>query len=405
MITFRKGRSLALALCLLAGACFGSNAQAAALTGQTAVQTAEAMGLGWNLGNSLDAYGNGKAEETVWGNPAITPELLHAARQAGFKTVRIPVTYIGRVGASPDYKIDSDWLDRVQQVVDWARQEDFYVVINIHHDGGNDWAGGGWLNCEAKDQKAVQAKFRAIWQQLAARFRDYDQHLVFEAMNEIHETGNWSEPKKAASMQNVNRYNQIFVDTVRAAGGENADRVLIASGYNTNIRYTTQPAYGWQLPKDQAKARLMVSLHYYDPYDFTINSDEKTGVWGWGREALKRGDKVLSWHAEESVDQAMQTLHDKFVTQGVPFFLGEYGAIDKSKLHPRNAEYRAHWYRYVTKAIKQAGGVPVVWDNGAPHEDTFTFINRKTNTVGDQKLLQAVKDGYADAVAQQKNNK
>ncbi|MCI6283307.1 glycoside hydrolase family 5 protein [Selenomonas sp.] len=366
----------------------------------TAVETADAMGIGWNLGNSLDAYHRGgKAEETAWGNPVITKELLDAVKAEGFTTVRIPVTYIGHVGDAPDYTIDDAYLDRVQEVVDYAYDDGLYVVINIHHDGGDDPAGGTWINCAATgaEQAAIQAKFRRMWEQIAARFADYDQHLIFEGMNEIHEHGNWNTPDDYGVMKNVNAYNQLFVDAVRAAGGRNADRILIASGYNTNINITTDPASGWQLPADPVKDHLMVSLHYYDPYDFTINSDTKTGVWAWGEQAVKRGDKALANHTEVNTDASMRKLHDTFVTKGIPVFIGEYGAIDKTKENKRNQGYREHWYRYVTKDIKAAGGIPVVWDNGAPNEDTFTFVNRKTNSVGDKRLLKAVKDGYNDA--------
>ena len=398
------GLALALSLTLSMGAA-GVASAAERLVNQTAVKTADAMGIGWNLGNSLDAYHpGGKSEETAWGNPVITKGLLDAAKAAGFTPVRIPVTYIGHVGTAPDYTIDSAYLDRVQQVVDYALDDDMYVVINIHHDGGDDEAGGTWLDCTktGAEQAAIQAKFRRMWEQIADRFQDYDQHLVFEGMNEIHEHGNWNAPKDLSVMNNVNAYNQIFVDTVRAAGGENPDRVLICSGYNTNINITTDPANGWKLPKDTAQNRMMVSLHYYDPYDFTINSDPEKGVWAWGKAAVKAGDKALAWHTEDSTDASMKKLHDTFATKGIPFFIGEYGAIDKTKQNKKNQAYREHWYRYVTKDIKTAGGVPVVWDNGAPHEDTFTFVNRKTNTVGDKQLLQAVKDGYADAEKEHK---
>ena len=315
------------------------------------------------------------------------------------------MTYIGQVGPAPDYTVDTAWLDRVQQVVDWALADDMYAVINIHHDGGDDPQGGTWIDCTAtgEQQAAIQAKFRRIWEQVADRFRDYDQHLVFEGMNEIHEHGNWNTPKDFGVMKNVNAYNQIFVDTVRASGGENPDRILIASGYNTNISITTDKAQGWQLPKDPADHRLMVSLHYYDPYDFTINSDPKSGVWAWGAKALAAGDKADDWFTEKTIDASMEKLYDKFAKKGVPFFIGEYGAIDKTKINKKNQAYRESWYRYVTKDVKANGGVPVVWDNGAPNEDTFTFVDRKKNAVGDKRLLKAVKDGYQEGIKEQKN--
>ena len=241
-----------------------STAQAApaGVNGNAAVDLVPAMGVGWNLGNSLDAYHPRKewAEETVWHNPRITPELIQAVHEAGFNTIRIPITYIGRVENGPAYTIDADYLARIKEVVDYAYNEGMYVIINIHHDGGGDWEHGAWLNCEAADQTAVKKKFQAMWYQIADKFKDYDQHLLFEGMNEIHEHQNWNAPKKAQSMKNLNAYNQLFLDTVRKTGGKNNDRVLVVAGYNTNINFTTDAKYGFVLPKDSVDNRLMIMI-------------------------------------------------------------------------------------------------------------------------------------------------
>ena len=390
----KNGLAVFFALTLLAAT--GAAVEAASLN---AAEVAADMGEGWNLGNGLDAYTNGQANETAWSNPVITKDLIKAVKAAGFKTIRIPVTYIGHIGNAPDYTIDPAWLGRVKEVVDYAYSQDLYVVINIHHDGGGDWKGGAWLNCEAADQTPVQAKYRRIWAQLAGTFKDYDQHLLFESMNEIHEDGNWGEPKSSQPMKNVNAYNQIFVDTVRQGSTANKERILVVPGYNTNIGYTVNPAYGFQLPKDSADKKLMVSVHYYDPYDFTLNAGN-ANVWAWGHDAIAAGVSSVNWHQEDAVDQAMKSLQDSFASKGIPFFVGEYGAIDKTYESADSRKYREHWYQYVTKAIRKAGGVPVVWDNGCAPKDTFTFIDRRSNTPADQGLIGAVMSGYKQGSAE-----
>ena len=389
----KTGLAAFCALALLTAGGLMPEAEAAKAEGLTATEAAADMGEGWNLGNSLDSYANGQSNETAWANPVITKDLIKAVKDAGFKTIRIPVTYIGHVGNAPDYTIDPAWIGRVKEVVDYAYRQDLYVVINIHHDGGGDWKGGAWLNCEAADQRPVQAKYHKIWEQLAREFKDYDQHLIFESMNEIHEEGNWGDPKSQQPMKNINAYNQIFVDTVRQGSTANKERILIVPGYNTNVGYTVNPSFGFQLPKDSADKKMMVSVHYYDPYNFTLDSGN-SNVWAWGREAIARGVSAVNWHQEETVDKAMASLQECFASKGVPFFVGEYGAIDKAYEAADNRKYREHWYQYVTKEIRKAGGVPVVWDNGCADKEAFTFIDRRSNTTADQGLLDAVMNGY-----------
>ena len=396
MKNFMKAGLASLGLAaLLAVSMLPAGAEAAAeKSGSSAAAVAADMGEGWNLGNSLDAYGGGVANETAWNNPTVTKDLILAVKKAGFRTIRIPVSYIGHIGQAPDYTIDPAWLNRVREVVDYAYSQDMYVVINIHHDGGGDWNGGAWLNCEAADQQAVCDKYRQVWAQIARQFKGYDQHLVFESMNEIHEADNWNEPKKPSSMQNINAYNQIFVDTVRQYSEANKDRVLIIPGYNTNVSYTVDPSFGFRLPKDSAEKKLMVSVHYYDPYNFTLDASN-SNVWAWGREAIAAGLSAVNWHDEAAVDKAMQSLQAQFTSKGIPVFVGEYGAIDKAYENQQNKQYREYWYTYVTKAIRKAGGVPVVWDNGCAAKDTFTFIDRHKNVPADESLIQSVMKGYA----------
>ena len=214
----------------------------------------EAMGAGWNLGNTLEANSNGTPSETVWGNPKASSALMKLIKDSGFKTIRIPVSYLSKIGSAPDYKIDADWLARVKEVVDMALAEDLYVITNIHGDGYHGVT-GGWLLCDAQNQTEIKAKYKAVWQQIASTFKDYDEHLIFESMNEVFDgTYEWQNPgvpyPNANYYQNINDYNQIFVETVRPISLNNAKRWLLIPGWNTDIDLTSE-AKGFKIPEDK----------------------------------------------------------------------------------------------------------------------------------------------------------
>ena len=255
-------------------------------------QIVEAMGPGWNLGNQLESVTDNVPEETNWGNPVITEKLIQSVKAAGFKSIRIPVSYFAKIDDDKDYTIDSKWLDRVQEVVDYCIKNDLYAVINIHGDGYNT-IDGSWLLCNGKNQTEIKKKYKKVWKQIAERFKNYDEHLLFESMNEEFD-GSYSEPNKEY-YQNINDYNQIFVDTVRKTGDNNTKRWLIIPGWNTNIDYTAGD-YGFKLPTDQYRdksidkeeQRIMISVHYYSPWDFC--GGENGVITQWGNEADDRND-------------------------------------------------------------------------------------------------------------------
>lgn len=255
-----------VALVLLASTLFGSSGSrasaeeaSAALTPDfrslQASQIVSEMGAGWNLGNSLEASVNGIPSETAWNNPTITPQLIQKVKAAGFKTIRIPVSYLNYIGSAPNYTINSAWLDRVKAVVDYAYNEGLYVVINIHGDGFNS-VQGSWLLVNSGNQTAIKQKYQKVWQQIANKFANYGERLILESMNEVFD-GNYSNPNPAY-YANLNAYNQIFVDTVRQTGGNNSARWLLIPGWNTNIDYTAGN-YGFVLPTDNYRSSAIPS--------------------------------------------------------------------------------------------------------------------------------------------------
>lgn len=349
-------------------------------------QITEAMGLGWNLGNQLEASSGGLPSETCWGNPEITKELIDTVKAQGFKTVRIPVSYLDMIGDGPDYKIDTDWLDRVQEVVDYVVNNDMFAIVNMHGDGYYT-VDHSWLLCAEDDDKQteIKDKYGKVWTQIADRFKDYDQHLIFESMNE--EFNNDYGKPDANAYENINAYNQIFVDSVRATGSNNEKRWLLLPGWNTNIEYTAGDDYNFKIPTDNGcKAdgkRIMISVHYYDPFNFTID-ENKTAKTQWGKYAVKNYD---NWGQEDHVDSQMALLNEKFVSQGYPVVIGEFGAQDKTEKFADYNEFRRYWAEYLIKAAKKNGVVCVYWDNGYNGNKGFGIINRFDYTITQPDLI------------------
>lgn len=353
----------------------------------------EAMGAGWNLGNQLEASVDGTPYETAWGNPTITQDLIDAVKAAGFDTVRIPVSYLNKIGSAPDYTIDSTWLDRVQEVVDMCIDNDMFVIINIHGDGYNS-VSGSWLLCNGSDQTTIKAKYEAVWEQIANRFADYDEHLIFESMNEEFD-GTYGTPN-TTYYDNINDYNQIFVDTVRNTGSNNAKRWLLIPGWNTDIWYTAGD-YGFELPTDNYRSsdissnRIMISVHYYSPWEFCGNESSDVTQWG---DSATDSSKVASWGDESYLQSAFSTMYQKFVANGYPVVIGEYGSIDKSEYDSVNTTCRAEFASKVCSYADSYGMVPVAWDNGYTGTYGFGLIDRTTYEVTEPEIIAAINAVY-----------
>lgn len=349
----------------------------------------EAMGMGWNLGNQMEAIRGNTPDETGWGNPVIREELLKLVSEQGFKTVRIPVSYLTHIGEGPDYTVEAAWLDRVQEVVDYVIDNGMFAIINMHGDGYYT-IDGAWLLCAepADKQTEIKAKYEAVWRQIADRFKDYDEHLIFESMNE--EFDNTYNNPNPEYYSNINDYNQIFTDTVRKTGSNNTKRWLLMPGWNTNIMYTIGD-FGFQVPEDTLceadGKRIMISVHYYDPYNFTLNEDENTFKTQWGKYGVENVEKTGN---EAYVNAIFTKLENKFVAEGYPVVIGELGTQDKSKADPANNEFRRYWLEVVVSAAKQHGCIPVYWDNGYILNKGFGVIDRVSIKVTQPELIAAM---------------
>lgn len=391
----KAGLAFVAAALTFAGTAYGVTRPAAAdVTPRlNASQLVADMGAGWNLGNSLEANSNGVPSETAWGNPVVTQALIDRVRAAGFKTIRIPVSYLGHIGAGPNYTVDAAWLSRIQQVVDYAHGRGLYVLINMHGDGFKSVA-GSWLICDAADQTTVRDKYQKVWQQIATRFSGYNDRLIFESMNENFD-GQYGNPTQPC-YSNINAYNQIFVDTVRRTGGVNASRWLLVPGWNTNIDHTV--GSGFVIPTDQyrsssvpaAEQRLMISVHYYDPWDFAGQEDGTITQWGAG--ATNPAKKSV-WGQEDFLDGQLKKVYDKFVTRGYPVFVGEYGSIDKTTYDAASNRYRADYARAVVATAKKYGAATAYWDNGWNGQHGFGLFDRSSGTVTQQGIIDAIMSG------------
>ena len=327
---------------------------------KTASQLVPMMGKAWNLGNALECTSDGTVGETLWNNKVpVSKALFDLVKANGFDTVRIPVSYMDKIIQTSDgtYTIDTAYMARVKQVVDAALDAGLFVIVNIHHDG-SDGVQGKWIDISktGAEFEAVKTKFSDVWAEIAGTFSGYDQHLIFEGMNEIMISGQ-NNTASTSAYTNINALNQAFVTAVRGVDG-NSDRCLLIPGYNTNIDATVSGMF--VKPVDTTENRLMLSVHYYDPYDFTLN-ENGTDEWDFDTEYM------------EGQIQKIATFANGL---NMPVVLGEYGAIDKG-----NDDYRVYYIGNLNIIADSYNIVTSYWDNGYTGQYGFALFDRTNNTV------------------------
>jgi endoglucanase len=330
----------------------------------SAVELVAGIKIGWNLGNTLDA----SPGETSWGNPRTTKAMITAVKDAGFNAIRIPVSWHNAVDSS--YNIRADWMARVVEIVNYAADNDMYILLNTHHDEDI------FKFTNAQKTQSLNA-FKRIWEQIASAFRNYNEKLVFEALNEPRTIGSpnqWS-GGTGEEHANLNEHYQVFVDTVRASGGNNGKRILMVSTYAASVE--TPAVNGLVIPNDTDENsgvnKFIVSVHSYSPYMFALNEDKSANKWS----KNNSGDTspITSW-----VDR----VHNRFVSNGYPVIGGEFGALDKT-----NESARVEWAEYY---VSYAGskGIPCFWwDDGG----NFRLFNRNNNTFYSPAILAALMKG------------
>ncbi|RPF22423.1 cellulase family glycosylhydrolase [Myceligenerans xiligouense] len=316
-----------------------------------AMETVAAMEPGWNVGNTLDAI----PEETSWGNPPITEELLDFVKASGYKSIRLPVTWTDYIGEAPDHTIDQARLDRVTEVVDWAIERDLYVLLNLHHDS---WM---WINATPTDHDAVVAKYDAVWTQLADRFKDHSELLVLESINEPQYADATDEEGDAYN----DELNRLFHEIVRGSGGKNADRLLVLPTLHTSgeqARLDALTATIDELDDDMIAA----TVHFYGWWPFSVNI---------------AGGTRYDENVEDDIVGTFGRVHDTFVANGIPVIIGEWGTLAYDYTRPGIIQHGEllKFYEAVQFQARDKDVTLMLWDAGS-------FVNRNTLQMRDQHL-------------------
>ncbi|KAF6625847.1 cellulase family glycosylhydrolase [Paenibacillus sp. EKM208P] len=358
--------SLTLAITLLLST-FASVAAAAESDGQ-APQTAaassmqsyvEAMQPGWNLGNSLDAVG---ADETAWGNPRITQALIQQIAAQGYKSIRIPVTWDKHIGAAPNYTVESAYMNRVEEVVRWALDANLYVMINVHHDS---WT---WVSSMEPKHDEVLARYNALWTQIAQRFKDQPNKLMFESINEprFSEGGTTDEAKMNQMLQELN---VSFHKIVRASGGKNATRPLVLPGLDTSpAQAKINELYNTITKLNDPN--LIATVHYYGFWPFSVNI---------------AGHTTFDTDTKNDIIQTFDNVYNTFVAKGIPVIVGEFGLLgfDKNTGVIEQGE-KLKFFEFLTYYMKEKKITGILWDNGQ-------HFNRTTYKWSDPELFNVIK--------------
>ncbi len=333
------------------------------------VELVKEIVIGWNLGNTLDATGRGNTldSEISWGNPLTTKEMITMVKEAGFRTLRVPTSWGKHLGEAPDYKIDPAWLDRVQEVVDYGIENDMYVILNMHHE---EWHFPSYDNLEQ-----AKAILTSVWTQIADRFQDYDEHLIFEGMNEPRMKGTeleWTGGNKE-SRDVINQLNAAFFETIRKSPGNNPLRHLMIPCYAASANPNTWVDF--IVPEDD---KVIVSIHAYTPYPFTL---DKSGSPEWSIDNAKDTSEI---------DSLMNNIYTYFVSKGQPVILGEFGAMNKD-----NLEARVAWAEYYIKKATENGIPCIWWDNGAIYGtgELFGILNRRNLKWEFPEIVEALMKG------------
>ncbi|MEB2775362.1 cellulase family glycosylhydrolase [Algoriphagus sp. D3-2-R+10] len=349
-----------------------------------AVELAAKMHLGINFGNTMESPVEGE-----WQSSKLTESYVKFVKQAGFNAVRLPTGWVKSHLSDPEkMEIDPEWLERVKEVVGWCVDNDMYVILNTH----GDW---GWLenNVNAAMQDSVNAKLKALWEQIATTMRDFDEHLIFAGTNE-------PVVEDAQQMAILDSYHQTFVNAVRATGGRNSHRVLVVQGPITDPNKTYNLMN--KLPTDNIPDKLMVEVHSYTPAVFTLvmNGDVSWGkmvyYWGAGNHSTIEPERNATFGEEDEVIAEFQKMKQKFVDKGIPVVLGEYAiwrrtAATNSNFLPLDLEMHNqsvdYWAKFVTKQAKAHGILPFWWEIGF-------MLDRSNNVVKDQRMYDAIIEGY-----------
>lgn len=332
----------------------------------TGLELVRDMKIGWNLGNSLDckdkSYTTPEAHETYWSNPKTTKAMIDTVKSAGFNTIRVPVSWGEKMNSSN--VVDSAWMDRVEEVVNYGLANDMYVIVNVHHDDS-------WIVPRETYKESAKIKLKALWTQIAQRFEYYDEHVIFEVLNEPRLVGDATEwtGGTAEARAIINEYNQTAIDAIRATGGNNERRFVMAPPHGAAMSALN----GYTVPNDD---NVIVSIHSYSPYEFAMNG---YGTSSWGSDS----DKI-------KLKAELQNLYNKFISKNIPVVIGEFGATNKA-----NTSDRETWAEYYVATAREYGITCVLWDNNkfGTGTEMFGMLDRSNCTWTYPTVIEALMKG------------
>lgn len=338
----------------------------------SSVELIKEMKIGWNLGNTLDAGYKGlngsspSTIETSWGCPVTTKEMVDMVKEAGFNVFRVPVTWDWSTGEAPDYIISEEWMNRVQEVVDYGIDNDMFVIVNLHHET--------WHSPTEENYPAASERLKKVWTQIGERFADYDEHLIFEGMNEPRVIGSAEEWTGGTDETRsiINKLNADFVSTIRSLGGNNELRHLMIPAYAAS----SSEAAIKQLEFLENDDKIIASVHAYLPYSFALAPGNGGGRWFASKAA-----------STKEIDTLAKTLKENFVDKGRAVIIGEFGARSRD-----NEKYRVLWAKYYVTKMKELGIPCIWWDNNAfsGSGELFGLLDRRNLTWKYPDLLNAV---------------
>ena len=351
------------------------------LRDMSTMQITREMGIGINLGNTFESFGDWiwewgdhtvKSYETAWGSPEIQKEMIEGYKKEGFGVMRLPVHWFNMM--TDEYIINSDYVTRVKQIVDWAIDAGLYVILNIHHDEKD-----FFKNLPNKTAETIQ-NYKKIWIQIAEAFKDYDDYLMFEALNEeacwgdIYNTWSGSDDGKKEVFDYTYQLNQAFVDVIRSSGGNNPERHLLIAGYCTGVDTTCDSMF--RLPNDPAN-RYAISMHYYSPPTFCILTEDAD--WGKAQSTWGTQDEI------NELNKNFDLIKSFYIDKGIPVIIGEYGTATENK----EVDSVRNFLYSICKAAYSRNILPVLWDI------TDVFYDREKCAMKDpvlRDMLNSVKD-------------
>lgn len=355
----------------------------------SAMEVAKLMYPGWNLGNTMESgdsknnftNNGGVSAETSWQSTKTTQKIIDFVKAQGFKSIRIPVSWVmGHITDADNMTIDDAWMNRVKEIVNYCVADGLYVIINDHWDGG-------WIEVDgfsasrdsyvALDNATIASKsdkLKKLWTNIANAFKDYDEHVVFAGLNEPFQEYNLFNTHHKELTPILERYNQAFVDAVRSTGGNNASRVLVVQGPSVNITSTCSYL---TMPTDSKPERLMVEVHYYDPWNFTSG-------------------QVDTWNDVASVKAQFESMKTNFVDKKIPVIVGECGANWQKDNTTFNATLKS-WYKTVFQYAGDCGLVPFAWDVNSCSIPNMSIINRSSISLWNTPAMDGITDGVSSA--------